>query len=74
MNIHVKALVYMVGIIGGGIAAGCLVHAVALWLGPEMTVNVIIGAVLAFLFYQMYALILSQLESKQTLEQLSKKD
>jgi hypothetical protein len=73
MNLKLKALVYMVGIIGGGVSGICLIRAIALYLGPEATLNVFVGGVLIFLLYQVYGLILAKLEMDVRLEELSKK-
>jgi Flp pilus assembly protein protease CpaA len=73
MNLKLKALVYMLGFIGAGIAGGLLVNTVAVFLGPETTVNVLIGSVLAFLLYQVYGLVLARLETEAKIDELSKK-
>jgi len=72
-NLKVKALVYMLGFIGAGIAGGFTIHTIAQLLGPDVTVNVLIGSVLVFLLYQVYGLILARLESEARIEELSKK-
>jgi hypothetical protein len=72
-NLKVKALVYMLGFIGAGVAGGLTIQAVARLLGPDVTVNVLIGSVLVFLLYQVYGLVLARLESEARIEELSKK-
>jgi hypothetical protein len=72
-NLKVKALVYMLGFIGAGVAGGLTINTIAKLLGPEITLNVCVGAVLAFLLYQVYGLILARLESEARIEELSKK-
>jgi len=72
-NLKVKALVYMLGFIGAGVAGGLTVNTIARLLGPEITLNVLIGAVLVFLLYQVYGLVLARLESEARIEELSKK-
>ena len=73
MNLKLKALVYMLGILGAGVCGGLLVNTIATLLGPELTINVLIGGVLAFLFYQIYGLVLAKLEMEAKIDQLSKK-
>jgi hypothetical protein len=72
-NLKIKALVYMLGFIGAGVAGGLTINTIATLLGPELTLNVCVGAVLAFLLYQVYGLILARLESEARIEELSKK-
>jgi hypothetical protein len=73
-NLKVKALVYMLGFIGAGVAGGLTIHTIAKLLGPDLTVNVLIGSVLVFLLYQVYGLVLARLESEARIEELSKDD
>ena len=49
-----------------------LMQAITTFLGPEASLNVFIGGVLLFLFYQVYGLILSKLEMDASLDKLSK--
>jgi hypothetical protein len=49
-----------------------LVQTFALVLGPELMLNVVIGAIMIFLLYQMYCLILYKLESDIKLDNLNK--
>ena len=72
-NLKVKALVYMLGFIGAGVAGGLTIHTIARLLGPELTLNVFVGSVLVFLLYQVYGLVLARLESEARIEELSKK-
>jgi len=39
--------------------------------GPQAVINTFIGSILVFLIYQMYTLILANLESKEKLKELS---
>jgi hypothetical protein len=73
MNLKLKAVAILVGIMGAGVVGGMLMNTITTLLGPEATVNVFIGGVLLFLFYQVYGLILAKLEMDQKLEELSKK-
>lgn len=73
MNLKLKALVYMLGFIGAGVCGGMVIHTIARLLGPEVTVNVLIGSVLAFLLYQVYGLVLARLETEAKIDELSKK-
>jgi hypothetical protein len=54
----------MLGFIGAGVAGGLTIHTIAKLLGPDLTVNVLIGSVLVFLLYQVYGLVLARLESE----------
>ena len=73
MNLKLKALAILVGIMGAGVVGGMLMNTITKLLGPEATVNVFIGGVLLFLFYQVYGLILAKLEMDQRIDELSKK-
>lgn len=73
MNLKLKAVAILVGIMGAGVVGGMLMNTIIALLGPEATLNVFIGGVLLFLFYQVYGLILAKLEMDQKLEELSKK-
>jgi len=73
MNLKLKALAILVGIMGAGVVGGMLMNTITALLGPEATVNVFIGGVLLFLFYQVYGLILSKLEMDQKIDELTKK-
>jgi hypothetical protein len=73
MNLKLKALAILVGLMGAGVVGGMLMHTITALLGPEATLNVFIGGVLLFIFYQVYGLILAKLETDQKLEELSKK-
>jgi len=72
MNLKLKAIIILFGILSAGLAGGMLVQAFALVLGPELMLNVVIGAIMIFLLYQMYCLILYKLESDIKLDNLNK--
>ena len=73
MNLKLKALVYMLGILGAGVCGGLLVNTVSTLLGPEKTLTGIFIGVVAFLFYQLYGMILSRLESEQKIKDITDK-
>jgi len=73
MNLKLKAVIILVGILSAGVVGGMLVQTFALVLGPELMLNVVIGAIMLFLLYQLYSLILMKLESDVKLDKLSKK-
>jgi hypothetical protein len=73
MNLKLKAVIILVGILSAGVVGGMLVQTFALVLGPELMLNVVIGGIMLFLLYQMYCLILIKLESDIKLKELSKK-
>jgi hypothetical protein len=72
MNLKLKAVLILVGILGAGVVGGMLVQTFALVLGPELILTVVIGAIMIFLLYQMYCLILYKLESDIKLDNLNK--
>lgn len=72
MKLKLKALAILVGLLSAGVVGGMLMQAITALLGPEATLNVFIGGVLLFLFYQLYSLILTKLEIDAKLEKLSK--
>jgi len=73
MNLKLKAVIILVGILSAGVVGGMLVQTFALVLGPELMLNVVIGGIMLFLLYQLYSLILMKLESDTKLDELSKK-
>jgi hypothetical protein len=74
MNLKVKAAAIMVGIFAGTIAVQGVLVLAAEKYGTQAIVNTFVGGILVFLIYQMYTLILANLESKEAIEKLSKKD
>ena len=73
MKLKLKALAILVGLLGAGIVGGMLMQTITTFLGPEASLNVFIGGVLLFLFYQVYGLILARLEMETRIDELSKK-
>jgi hypothetical protein len=73
MKLKLKALAILVGLLGAGVVGGMLMQTITTFLGPEASLNVFIGGVLLFLFYQVYGLILAKLKMDASLEELSKK-
>ena len=74
MNLKVKAAGIMAGIFAGTIAVQGVLVLAAEKYGTQAIVNTFVGGILVFLIYQMYTLILANLESKEAIEKLSKKD
>ena len=71
MDIRVKAAGIVAGITVGTLVAVSGIHAVATYIGSENTLKVLGFGVLAFLFYQMYTLVLEHLERNERLKELS---
>jgi len=74
MNLKVKAAAIMAGIFAGTIAVQGVLVLAAEKYGPQAIVNTFVGGILVFLIYQMYTLILANLESKEAIEKLSNKE
>ena len=73
MNLKVKAAAIIAGIFAGTIAVQGVLVLAAEKYGPQAIVNTFVGGILVFLIYQMYNLILANLESKEKLKEMSKK-
>ena len=73
MNLKVKAAAIMAGIFAGTIAVQGVLVLAAEKYGTQAIVNTFVGGILVFLIYQMYNLILANLESKEKLKEMSKK-
>ena len=71
MNLKVKAAAIMAGVFAGTIAVQGVLVLAAEKYGTQAIVNTFVGGVLVFLIYQMYTLILANLESKKALKELS---
>jgi hypothetical protein len=71
MNLKVKAASIMVGIFAGTIAVQGVLVLAAEKYGAQAIVNTFVGGILVFLIYQMYTLILANLESKKALKEMS---
>jgi hypothetical protein len=71
MNIRVKAAAIVVGITAGTLVGISAIHAAATYIGPENTLKVLGFGVLAFLFYQMYTLVVEHLERNERLKEMS---
>jgi hypothetical protein len=71
MNLKVKAAAIMLGIFAGTIALQGVLVLAAEKYGAQAIVNTFVGGILVFLIYQMYTLILANLESKKALKELS---
>ena len=74
MNLKVKAAAIVVGIFAITIVAQGAIALAAEVYGAQAVLNTFVGGILVFLIYQMYTLILANLESKEAIEKLSKKD
>jgi hypothetical protein len=73
MNLKVKAAAIMAGIFAGTIAVVGVVVLAAEKYGPQAIVNTFVGGILVFLIYQMYNLILTNLESKEAIRKMSER-
>ena len=71
MNLKVKAAAIMVGIFAGTIAVQGAMILAAEKYGAQAIVNTFVGGILVFLIYQMYTLILANLESKEAIRKMS---
>jgi hypothetical protein len=71
MNLKVKAAGIMAGIFAGTIAVQGVLVLAAEKYGAEAIVNTFVGGILVFLIYQMYTLILANLESKEAIRKMS---
>ena len=70
MNLKVKAAAIMLGIFAGTIALQGVLVLAAEKYGAQAIVNTFVGGVLVFLIYQMYTLILANLESKEAIKKM----
>ena len=73
MNLKVKAAGIMAGIFAGTIAVQGVLVLAAEKYGTQAIINTFVGGILVFLIYQMYTLILANLESKEAIKEMSKK-
>ena len=73
MNLKVKAASIMVGIFAGTIAVQGVLVLAAEKYGAQAIVNTFVGGILVFLIYQMYTLILANLESKEAIRKMSER-
>jgi hypothetical protein len=73
MNLKVKAAAIMVGIFAGTIAVQGVMLLAAEKYGAQAVVNTFIGGILVFLIYQMYTLILANLESKEAIRKMTER-
>ena len=71
MDIRVKAAAIVAGITVGTLVVVSVGHAVATYIGSENTLKVLGFGVLAFLFYQMYTLVVEHLERNERLKEMS---
>jgi hypothetical protein len=74
MNLKVKAAGIMAGIFAGTIAVQGVLVLAAEKYGTKAIIDTFVGGILVFLIYQMYTLILANLESKEAIDKLTKKD
>ena len=71
MDIRVKAAAIVAGITVGTLVVVSGIHAVATYIGPENTLKVLGFGVLAFLYYQLYTLVVEHLVRNERLKELS---
>ena len=73
MNLKVKAAAIMAGIFAGTIAVQGVLVLAAEKYGTQAIVNTFVVGVLVFLIYQVYTLILANLESKEAIRKMSER-
>jgi hypothetical protein len=71
MNLKLKAAAIVAGIFAITIVAQGAIALAAETYGAQAVLNTFVGGILVFLIYQMYALILANLESKKALKEMS---
>ncbi len=74
MNLKVKAAAIVAGIFAFTIVAQGVIAVAAETYGAQAVLNTFVGGILVFLIYQMYTLILANLERNKEIEKLAKKD
>ena len=74
MNLKVKALAILAGWIGAVFATVAAIQLLAKYFGSEFVVNLAVSGVMLWLIYQLYKLILTQLERDKEIDKLTKKD
>ena len=70
MNLKVKAAGIMAGIFAGTIAVQGVLVLAAEKYGTKAIIDTFVGGILVFLIYQMYTLILANLESKEAIKKM----
>ena len=73
MNLKVKEAAIMAGIFAGTIAVQGVLVLAAEKYGTQAIVNTFVGGILVFLIYQMYTLILANLESNEAIKKMSER-
>jgi hypothetical protein len=73
MNLKVKAAGIVAGIFAGTIVVQAILSLAAEAYGAQAVVNTFVGGILVFLIYQMYTLILANLESKEAIRKMSER-
>ena len=71
MEIRVKAAAIVASITVGTVVGIRAIHAAATYIGSENTLKVLGLGILAFLFYQMYTLVVEHLERNERLKEMS---
>ena len=73
MNLKIKAAAIMVGIFAGTIALQGVMLLATEKYGGQAVLNTFVGGILVFLIYQMYTLILANLESKEAIKKMTER-
>jgi hypothetical protein len=73
MNLKVKAVAIVAGIFAITIVGQGAIALAAEVYGAQAVLNTFIGGILVFLIYQMYTLILANLESKEAIKKMSER-
>ena len=71
-NLKVKALAILAGWIGAVFATVAAIQLLAKYFGSEFVVNLVVSGVMLWLIYQLYKLILTQLEWTAKVDELNK--
>jgi len=73
MNLKVKAVAIVVGIFAITMVGQGAIALAAEVYGAQAILNTFVGAILVFLVYQMYTMILASLERDEKIDELTKK-
>jgi Na+/phosphate symporter len=73
MNLKVKAAAIMAGIFAGTIAVQGVLVLAAEKYGTQAIVNTFVCGILVFLIYQVYTVILANLESKEAIKKMTER-
>ena len=72
-NLKVKAAVYLAGYVGAVFVVIAVLQTAAKYLGADFVTNCVIGAILVWLLYSVYGLILTKLKYDAKVDELTEK-